>query len=93
MDIYSTDIIEHSGLKYRIEMRQNQGIWQQRHIWYPAPSTYVTSETAESWIRSVGGPIAKMHIVKAPLKSRKPQQACNLGLFGEQQSDLQDLLK
>lgn len=58
--IFSTPIIEHHGLKYRIEMRNNQGIWQQRHIWYPAAETYVSEETAEGWIRSIGGPTADM---------------------------------
>ena len=55
MQIFTTKITEHSGLKYRIEMRQNEGIWQQRHIWYPAPATFVDEETTDPWIRSAGG--------------------------------------
>lgn len=55
MQIVQTEIREHSGLKYRIQMRCNQGIWQQRHIWYPAPETYVDEETADEWIKSGTG--------------------------------------
>lgn len=56
IEIFSTDIVEHSGLKYRIEMRNNGGLWQQRHIWYPAPATFVTEITADEWITSGRNP-------------------------------------
>lgn len=52
MKVLTTRIIEHHGLKYRIEMRDNSGVWQQRHVWYPAPATFVNCETAEEWILS-----------------------------------------
>ena len=55
MQVHQTEIVEHSGLKYRIQMRNNQGVWQQRHIWYPAPATYVSEETADEWIKSPTG--------------------------------------
>lgn len=55
---HSTAIIQHSGLKYRIEKRQVGDIWQQRHVWYPAPATFVTEETADEWItvRGIASP-------------------------------------
>lgn len=52
MEVYQTRIFEASGLKYRIQMRQNSGLWQQRHIWFPAPSTYVSEPRAGEWILS-----------------------------------------
>ncbi len=65
--IYTTNIKEHSGLKYRIEMRQVYGTWEQRHIWYPAPDTYVTEGTTrvEDWIKSPGGLTADF-LLKGP---------------------------
>jgi len=63
MTIYETDIREHSGIKYKIQLRCNGGIWQQRHVWYPAPQTHVTKETFEAWITSIqsGNPPANFH--------------------------------
>ncbi len=49
--IHETSIREFSGLKCRIQVRQVAGVWQQRHIWYPAPATYVEEITADNWIR------------------------------------------
>jgi len=54
--VYTTEIREHNGLKYRIEMRRNTGIWQQRHIWYPTPESHFTEITADRWIRSIQVP-------------------------------------
>jgi hypothetical protein len=61
-EIYRTEIKEHSGLKYHIEMRDHEGVWQQRHVWYPAPATFVNEITTEKWIRSVGGPSPNMKL-------------------------------
>ena len=48
--IFQTEIIEHSGLKYRCQLREVHGGWEQRHIWFPAQSTYVDTPTASDWI-------------------------------------------
>ena len=58
MQVMQTKIIEPgNGLKYRIQMREVHGIWEQRHIWYPAPETYVSKPTVDhaGWIKSWGG--------------------------------------
>ena len=52
MSTYQTDITEAAGLRYRVQLRCVSGVWQQRHVWYPAPATpYFTEPAAEEWIR------------------------------------------
>lgn len=59
METYETPIKEQSGLRYKIQVRNNQGVWQQRHIWYPcetSPPAYggaVNFYREDEWIRTV----------------------------------------
>jgi len=53
MTIYETPIKQRVGLKYKIQLRCNDGVWEQRHVWYPARGTYVSKETPEAWVRSI----------------------------------------
>lgn len=66
MRTYETRIITNGDLRYKIQLRLNEGIWQQRHIWYP-PTAYVTCETADPWIRSTqtGNPGYGYQLVQA----------------------------
>lgn len=64
MDIWETEIREHSGLRYKIQMRNNQGLWQQRHVWYPCETTepayggVVNHYHEDEWIKSGTGTMA-----------------------------------
>ena len=47
-----TPIIEKAGMKCRIQFRETESGWQQRHIWYRYQPQRVERTYAERWIRS-----------------------------------------
>jgi hypothetical protein len=60
MDMYESKIVEQSGLRYKIQLRKNEGIWQQRHIWYPCEHSqpaYACLDyyREDEWIKSTQG--------------------------------------
>lgn len=61
--IYETEITEVADLIYKIQMRQNHGIWEQRHIWYRTFDGKHTQHV-DDWIKSPGGPNAHFKEVK-----------------------------
>lgn len=58
MEILESKIVEQSGLRYKVQLRKNQGIWEQRHIWYPCEISkpaypFLDYYREDEWIKSV----------------------------------------
>lgn len=58
-EAYETAITEQSGLRYKIQVRNFHGLWQQRHIWFPCEHSEpayggaVNRYREDDWIRTV----------------------------------------
>lgn len=57
--LYETPIVEQGGLRYKIQVRNYGGIWQQRHIWYPVEHSEpawggaVNRRSEDKWIMTI----------------------------------------
>jgi hypothetical protein len=58
MQIFESKTVEQSGLRYKIQLRKNNGLWQQRHIWFECKETEPAHPTLDHfridpWIAAV----------------------------------------
>lgn len=68
--VYETPITEACGLRYKIQRRQIEGIWQQRHIWYPCANPAYPCRNyyhEDEWIRSNQGECDDHYVEVQPL--------------------------